>query len=99
MSDTVKHIVYTVIAVVVTGALTWFATSWGEGTAAVDDAHIRTIVEKIVEKEMELDTGMNHAQAINQMNTILTRMTTKIEGFDDDIQDMRNALRALAREQ
>ena len=99
MSETVKHILFTVIAVVVTAGLTWFATSFNEGTAAVDDAHIKKIAEGVVLKEMKLDTGMTQAQAIAQINLILARWDGKFEGFDQDVDDLRDAVRALARQQ
>ena len=87
----------TLIAVVVTGLVGWFTGVWNQGSDAIARDQIEAIAKEVIADEMTTDEGITQAQALVQISQALVRIETKVEGVEDDVADIRNAVRALAQ--
>lgn len=90
----------TLVAVVVTGLVGWFTGVWSQGSDAIARDQIEAIAKEVVAEEMMTDAGLTQAQALVQINEALARIDERVkngfEDVDDDIADIRVAIRALA---
>lgn len=87
----------TFIAVVVTGTIGWVTGVWSQGSEAVARDQIEAIAKQVIAEEMTTDEGITQAQALVQISQALVRIETKVEGVEDDVADIRQAVRALAQ--
>jgi type II secretory pathway predicted ATPase ExeA len=87
----------TFIAVVVTGLVGWFTGVWSQGSEAMARDQIEAIAKEVIADEMTTDSGITQAQALVQISQALVRIETKVEGVEDDVADIRQAVRALAQ--
>lgn len=89
--------VSTFIAVVVTGTIGWLTGVWNQGSEAIARDQIESIAKEVIAEEMTTDEGITQAQALVQISQALVRIETKVEGVEDDVADIRQAVRALAQ--
>jgi hypothetical protein len=89
--------VTTFVAVAVTGAVGWLTGVWNQGSEAIARDQIEAIAKEVIAEEMTTDEGITQAQALVQISQALVRIETKVEGVEDDVADIRQAVRALAQ--
>lgn len=88
----------TFVAVVVTGLVGWTTGVWSQGSEAIARDQIEAIAKEVIAEEMMTDTGQTQAEALVVIGQALVRIETKVEGVEDDVADIRTAVRALAGE-
>jgi len=93
----IATVVSTFVAIVVTGMVGWFTGVWSQGSEALVRDQIETIAKEVIAEEMVTDSGKTQAQLLVEISESLTRIDTKVDGVEDDISDIRNAVRALAQ--
>lgn len=100
-SEAIATAVSTFIAVVVTGTIGWATGVWNQGSEAMERDQIEAIAKEVIAAEMMTDSGMTQAQALVQINESLARIDERVkagfEDVDEDISDIRTAIRALAQ--
>lgn len=87
----------TLVAVAVTGLVGWTTGVWSQGSEAIARDQIEAIAKEVIAEEMTTDEGITQAQALVQISQALVRIETKVEGVEDDVADIRSAVRALAQ--
>ena len=93
----IATVVSTFVAIVVTGMVGWFTGVWSQGSEALVRDQIESIAKEVIAEEMVTDAGVTQAQALVMISESLVRIETKVEGVEDDVTDIRNAVRALAQ--
>jgi len=97
VSDQKRTIIATAISVVVTLIITivvgWFAGVFSRGQDAITEQMIKKVVKEI----LITDDDQSYAQALEEIDDAVVRIGTKVEGIEDDVVDIRGAVRALAR--
>ncbi len=96
-----SSIIGTAVSVVVTLIVTMAVGSimgvFEKGSAAMERDAIESIVDERLNSRLKTDTGMTHAEALATINISVARIETKVQGVESDVQDIRNAVRALAQ--
>lgn len=90
--------VSTLIAVVVTGLVGWFTGAWNQGNDAMREDEIQLIVQQMLDKELQTDSGLTQSQALSQINNAVTRIESTVNINREDIRDIRSAVQVLASE-
>jgi Zn-dependent alcohol dehydrogenase len=86
----------TAIAVIVTGVIGYASGVWNQGSAAMQEDEIERIVEEVLDRELQTDSGMTQREALAQINNAVGRIESTVNINREDIRDIRNAVRALA---
>ena len=82
-----------VITAVVTGVITYVVSTFNKGVEAAD----KEMIESVVQEMLVTDTGVTHAAALASINTSLTSISTKVEGIEGDIDNIRDSMLILTR--
>lgn len=86
----------TFVTLTVTALVGWFSGVWSQGSEALARDQIEAIAKEVIAEEMVTDSGQTQAQALVTISAALIRIETKVEGVEDDVSDIRMAVRALA---
>ena len=65
--------------VIITGALTWLVTRVDEGGTALEDAHIKAVVEEVIEKALILPDGTTLGAAVLDIQRTQANILGKLE--------------------
>ena len=80
------------ITALVTGAVGWLIAT----SSAGQDAAERARIEAIVKEMLVTDTGTTHAAAIAQIDKSVAVISTKVDGIDNEVQLIREAVKVLS---
>ena len=92
----VSTAVTTFVAVVITGMVGWATGVWNQGSDAIEEDRIEAIAQRVIDAEMQTDSGMSQSEALVQINAALIRIETTVNVNREDIRDIRVAVQALA---
>lgn len=84
--------VSTAVTLLVTMSVGWAVGVFEEGV----DAAERALIIKVINEELVTANGQTHAAALSSIDRNLTVISTKVQGIESNISEIRAALLVLA---
>ncbi|MGI9293428.1 MAG: hypothetical protein ACR2PS_05545 [Pseudomonadales bacterium] len=94
MNQITGNVITAVITAIVLGVIGWAVGIFEAGSDALTEQQIETVIER----EMVTDAGTTYAATLNQINLSLASMDSSLDAIKEDIDDLENAVSALAAE-
>ena len=82
-----------VTASVATLVVTWLLTVTGQGIEAAEEVRVK----RVLEQELITDSGIPHAQAIDQLEGEIVAMSTKVASLESELRAIREHMRNQTR--
>ena len=90
----ISNVVTAVVTAAVLGVLAWAGGVFSAGTAALDEAQIEAVIEKVLIR----DNGATYAASLASIDISLATINTSIGAIKEDIDDLEDNVALLAAE-
>ena len=88
------NVITAVATAAIMGLMAWGGGLINAGSASLDKDQIRAVLKE----ELRTDAGLTYGQALSAISTTQTTTLTEIGNLKDDVDDLEDAVLALASE-